>query len=429
MEVKPAMRNILTWAFNAVVFTALGGFLVWMTLSRGSATKEEHETDENQEHRKAAEALPRVSRTGEGDVIITFDHEAQIRMGIEAKPLEVVTRQPEIIAYGTLQEDPSRSFALRAPMSGIVHAAENRPWPRLGDKVENGLAVGMIVPRLNPVERADLAARLAAARADAEEAQASLSAARASFESKKSLNTQNKIVSDVTLAEAEAKTKGEEARLKAAIETIRVMESSLVAATGPTGPAPLAVTTGGQVVEVLVQPGEAVEGGQAILRVVRFDRLIARISLPPGERVGESASTAQIVVIGYEDRALSGERIAAAPAVDPRTGGPSFLFAVSPNPPILQPGTAVTAYLPLPGQSKKGVLLPRSAVVRIANKTWVYVKTAEDKFTRREVTLDQTTPNGWFVTQGFSFDDRVVLQGAQSLLSEEFSFQGGEEEE
>ncbi len=40
--------------------------------------------------------------------------------------------------------------------------------------------------------------------------------------------------------------------------------------------------TGGQVVEVLAQPGEAVESGQTVLRLCRFDRLLAKVDLQPG---------------------------------------------------------------------------------------------------------------------------------------------------
>lgn len=41
------------------------------------------------------------------------------------------------------------------------------------------------------------------------------------------------------------------------------------------------------------------------------------------------------------------------------------------------------------------------------------------EFARREVRLDATTEKGWLVTRGLTEQDRVVVTGAQMLLSEE----------
>ncbi len=40
-------------------------------------------------------------------------------------------------------------------------------------------------------------------------------------------------------------------------------------------------------------------------------------------------------------------------------------------------------------------------------------------FQRRELALDRPVAGGWFVTNGLAPNDRVVLTGAQALLSEE----------
>jgi hypothetical protein len=67
-------------------------------------------------------------------------------------------------------------------------------------------------------------------------------------------------------------------------------------------------------------------------------------------------------------------------------------------------------------------VVPRPAVVRQAGKPWVYVQTSHEVFARRPVALEESAGDGWF-TQSLSPGDRVVITGAQTLLSEEFKSQ------
>ena len=75
--------------------------------------------------------------------------------------------------------------------------------------------------------------------------------------------------------------------------------------------------------------------------------------------------------------------------------------------------------------------MPRSAVLRHDGRTWVFAQAEEEKFVRKPVTLD--TPldgeKGWFVAEcgGIEAGDKLVVTGAQSLLSEELKAQGGGE--
>jgi hypothetical protein len=41
-------------------------------------------------------------------------------------------------------------------------------------------------------------------------------------------------------------------------------------------------------------------------------------------------------------------------------------------------------------------------------------------FVRRETSLTSPLGDGWFMQRGFAPGDRVVVEGAQQLLSEEF---------
>lgn len=185
-------------------------------------------------------------------------------------------------------------------------------------------------------------------------------------------------------------------------------------------PVLLVATQGGEVVELLANPGETIQAGQPIMRLTRFDRLIARIHVPAGETIDDSLKTARLSVVGREEIEMEGERIAIAES-DRQTGARSYLFRINASGLDLRPGLAITAALPVPGEERSGVIIPRAAVVRHGGQAWVYVQSGDRKFTRKAVNPERGTPDGWFTTDAVvsGEGERVVVTGAQALLSEE----------
>ena len=410
------MKRGLRWIGGALVTLVLVALAIWALV----ASRAEQAAERQREQPVAAPG--RARRGPGGEAIIALDPGAQARIGLRVETLAPATLRPETAAFGTLEEDPSQGFTLRAPVPGTLRQAEGRPWPRIGETLADHAVIGAIEPLVAPATRVDLESRLTAARADAAAATADLAAARAGYERARALNAEGKIASDRAVQQAEATMRGQEARLAAATENARLIRESLRAAAGPTGPLPLRLARRGEVVTVFAQPDEAVQSGQALLRVARFDALIARVEVPAGGRIDPRVTTARIVVIGRADHPLRGERIALG-ASNPRTLGQTILFRVAADGLALRPGEAVTAYLSSPGPPATGVVLPRPAVVRFAAKAWAYVETGAGTFARREVALEQPTDTGWFVTGGFVAGDRVVVAGAQLLLSEELKSQ------
>ncbi len=410
------MSKTLRVLVIAVVALAGAGFLVWAFVQgRGERAAE-------RERERPVTSPARTSRGPGGEIVVTLDAATRARVGIETRELEASATRPEVVAYGTLQEDPARSFTLRAPVAGTLRPAAGHDWPRIGAALADGAVAGVIEPRVAPATQVDLQTRLTSARGDEEAAAAALAAARAAYERARTLNAEGKIVSDKALQDAEAQLKSQQARLEAARANVALLTRSLAASRGPTGPMPLTVVHGGEVMEVTAQPGEAIESGQPVLRVARFETLVARVDVPPDEPIAPGAATARLLVVGLEDRSLTAERIGLA-ATDPRTQGQTWLFRVAANGLPLRPGQAVTAYLSAPGPERPGVVVPRSAIVRFQGQAWVYVAVGADRFTRRQITLDHPTSAGWLVTSGVAPGDRVIVEGPQVLLSEELRSQ------
>ncbi len=479
---KP-LRTVLL----VVVAAGAGTLGVWGFLEGRS------ELDREREREKPVKAPPRVAREGglagpDGwAVVVSIDAETQKRIGLATASPRAATHVRTLTAYGALEEDPSRSFVLRAPVAGILRPAAERTWPMIGELPSTGV-VGRLEPRFTAKEVVDLAAQAASARAEVANAQAAvesaradqrasdakLTAAKSALARMRDANKDHMIDSEVVLQEAESRAKVEEAsadsararvgaaeaRVKSARETLVVIEAAtawqgqpgiaslLVAgAKDPSGWVPVAIEGGFEVVEVSAHPGEVVNAGQALLRLARFDRLLARVRLPAGdscptevEPASWSCQRALVIPVGREDHPLAGTLLAPVAS----TEGPAFLFAVDAAGSGLRPGAAVTALLGLPGDAMTGVVIPREAVVRHLGKAWAYVQVADagrasllagrasllGRFSRREVPLDAPTDDGWFApsswlgqASGFGVQDALVVAGAQLLLSEELKSQ------
>jgi biotin carboxyl carrier protein len=415
------MSRILKLALFTVASAAIAGGMLWSFLAHRAELATEAQSDE------PIKGSARVGHSG-GETVVRFDRETQQRMGIRTETLVLRTKRREVAAYGRLEEDPSRSFVLRAPVAGAVRGTANRAWPDLGQSLADRSVVGVIDPRLLPAERVTFGDRLKVVEADIEAGKASLAAAQAALDRARMLNADDKNVSDRAVQDAQVRVAAEQAHLTAATESASLIASSLTPADSTATPLELAL--GGEVVEVLVHPGESVESGQPILRVTRFDRLLARVDVPAGQMIAPGVTAATIVPLGREEHPIRAERVALAASVDPKTQGQPFLFRLSDPSLMLRPGLSLTGYLELPGPARAGVVLPGAAVVWQAGKAWIYVQTGAEQFARRPVVLEEPAGPGWF-TSSVRPGDRIVTVGAQTLLSEEFKSQieVGEESE
>ena len=50
-------------------------------------------------------------------------------------------------------------------------------------------------------------------------------------------------------------------------------------------------------------------------------------------------------------------------------------------------------------------------MLRAENRLWVYVQSGETNFVRRSIAADQPVNGAWFVTNGVSANERVVVTG------------------
>jgi len=176
--------------------------------------------------------------------------------------------------------------------------------------------------------------------------------------------------------------------------------------------------------------GQAAMNQSNVQEVIRpftsFQAALVRIDLPFGESLKVTPQSGRMAALSAEEHPIPAEFLGPAPAADPQTQGQGFLFVLRTN--ALPPGAAVIGWLQMPGETQRGIIVPRAAIVRHEGELFVYVQTDEETFRRQEIHAERPVENGWFVRTGLAPPDKVVVTGAQQLLSEELKAMSGGEE-
>ena len=251
------------------------------------------------------------------------------------------------------------------------------------------LAAATLPPEIKAYGRVLDSARLAALESGVIAARAALQASQPEYERLKKLSVQSN-ASAFALQSAAARMKHDQGALDTARARLIAGSSEMIAAKPP-----------GFFESLAAQ-----------------ENVLVRLDLPAGETAMESPIAAQLKLPGVK-RSVAAHFLGRAATTDPQVQGMGFLFLVTNAPAALTPGLSVTGFLQLPGEPRQGVVVPDDAVVRADERAWIYVRTGDTDFTRREVVLDHPAPGGWFVTNHVAPGDKVVVTGAQTLLSEE----------
>jgi hypothetical protein len=226
---------------------------------------------------------------------------------------------------------------------------------------------------------------------------------------------------DLAAAEATANASGKErdrlARLAAADASVSRQSAEAAAAKASADAAQATALKR----RLSVDWSPAIAAMTAIERTALIDELIAgRAALIRADALGASIANPGEVLISENDGApVAAKIIGRAGAADPRMRTLGVIAIVNGDgAEKLAPGSAFEGRI-FGGGAVNGVPIPRSAVIRLDGADWAYVQTGDAVFERREISGAVKAKDGWFVTQGFSAGDNLVVAGAGSLLGVE----------
>ncbi|MCP4896319.1 MAG: efflux RND transporter periplasmic adaptor subunit [bacterium] len=345
----------------------------------------------------------------EGDEEVSFLLEQQWRTAFATGWAAQGSLSTSVTGTAKVEPPSGGDLVLTAPVNGVVRMDEE--WPYTGQRTKTGGAMLSLVPTVSTGRS------LADLEASVRELEALNSAATARVNRLENLLARE-AVSRREVEQARAEATGLEARLTAGKAELAAAEAGRKGRDDVTGLA-IAAPFVGRVAEVLVSPGERVEAGTALLRVVRERPVWVRAALTPADAAGlgggisglildTGASAASVEVPAGELRL-----VAIAPEVDAQSGTVEALIEVERNVDELKPGLHATAQILLPGKIE-GVVLPDSAVVDDAGVPVVYVQLDGETFARRVVEVLHRQGE-LVLVDGVLVGERVVELGGAAI--------------
>ena len=160
------------------------------------------------------------------------------------------------------------------------------------------------------------------------------------------------------------------------------------------------------------------------------NNVLVQISLPLNTVSPLKNSTIKITPLTETFKPVTAVYVSPAITSDTNGFGNTFYYSAPAN--LLRIGMRVNVEVdPIVGDETKGIIIPSNAVVWYAGKPWAYFKQATNleadsknsatEFVRKPNSTDTAIDAGWF-NQGVDADSEVVISGAQLLLSEEFKY-------
>jgi hypothetical protein len=329
--------------------------LFWMLIFYGKDEYENFRTEQEEE----IEGLNRVS-TKEGVNIVSLSPAVQKNSGISTAKIKEISFKGDIKSFGTV-----------VSIDSLIEAK---------------------------AKFLSLQAEIASARAT--EAQN-----LKQYQRLKTLNADDKNVSDRAVQEALSIVETDKARISSSELLARNLQSSMKLQWG----------------EALAKLILNDKLPQHLDKLLNRNNVLIQVSLPMSTANPKSGDTINITPLNEPTAVIKAVYVSPAAQADSNGFGKTFYYSAPAE--LLRIGMRVNVEAESKtSERSNGIVIPSDAVVWYAGKPWAYFKQGKDQFIRKPISADTEIDAGWF-NQGISADNEVVVNGAQLLLSEEFKYQ------
>ncbi|MSQ03864.1 MAG: efflux RND transporter periplasmic adaptor subunit [Myxococcales bacterium] len=353
----------------------------------------------------ASMAARQVSAAPDTSKTLHLPMTSQFLVGLRTSPLVRDTFQERVPALAHFVARAGGSATLRAPAAGEL-AAPQGGFPAPGSAVHAGQLLGTLRGVVGSADRAGLA-------------ESRQQAATAVAEAKKSVVLAERDVAQVSvLADGISDRERLDRDQSLAVARTALAESeSALSAIGDGAGIAIRAPVDGRLGTVLARPGDQVQAGDPLFRVVDASGLWLEARVPERLAVGVTAgSGASVSASAFPGLALIATILDAGQEADPRTGTVTVTLAVEGAGLDLRPGMSATAWLGR-GPARDALVVPDAAVVDSNGMTLGFVKVGPEQFELRELKLGARSGESWEVLSGLKVGERVVTDGTYTLRS------------
>lgn len=191
-----------------------------------------------------------------------------------------------------------------------------------------------------------------------------------------------------------------------AIARVKVAEAQLAELNARNAQLNVVAPEAGYVLARSVEPGQSVGAGSpALFTIARGGEMEMLAQVSEAQMIQLAQGVGAEVTLAGSDKTYAGQVWQISPVVDQNTRQGTARVAL-PFSADLRPGGFATARIQ--GGDLTATVLPESAVLADAEGSYVYIIDAENKASRRAVTIGRATEEGIAITEGLSGDELVV---------------------
>lgn len=156
-------------------------------------------------------------------------------------------------------------------------------------------------------------------------------------------------------------------------------------------------------------------------KIASQQKALILLSLPKNKTLDHLNQTVFISVLNKREMAQESAYLDQAKQVNNPLYGESYFYLLDSQ--KVRSGMRLFAWVEESGNVSEGYFVTDRAVIWYANEPWIYVKHDDELFIRKPLGDAIKIDNGWLLEdQALVGDDLVVIEGGQTLLSEEFKW-------
>ena len=155
-------------------------------------------------------------------------------------------------------------------------------------------------------------------------------------------------------------------------------------------------------------------------RIKNRQEYLLLLTINPADKITDSMAFVFVNPINNRFSARKAYLVSTAPYSHSVLNGETFFLRTEAE--GLREGMQLYAWVPTDQQSSSGVFVPDSAVIWNDGSPWLYVQTDATTFHRRSLARALEINDGWLINDAIQVGDKIVISGAQTLLSEEFKW-------
>lgn len=330
---------------------------------------------------------------------------SQFLVGLRTSVLRRDVFQDRVPALGRFVARPGEAATLGAPVDGVLVAPPGG-FPSPGQLVKAGDTLALLKELPGTADRAAIAQERSDAATRVAESKAALALA------------ERDAAALDTLADSLSERERIERRgnVEVARVALREAEAALASLAGGVT-VPIRAPVDGRLGQIGARPGDQVQAGATLFRVVDAAGLWMEATVPEQHALGLVAGApATVTPSAVRGRELAGVVLDPGQEADPATGMVTITLAVEAGDLGLRPGMSATAWVGR-GPARDALVVPSAAIVESNGTRLAFVKTGPETFEARELRLGGRAAGSWEVLGGLVAGERIVVDGTYSLRS------------